>query len=255
MLDTMLVRACLCIGGVIVLGLAQTAAWAGDTAVQEAAPGGPVSWSRQPPPLPRPNVLRLALKAYECGRFQGYFEKSILSVIDYSLPSSERRLWVIDVESHNVLFHEFVAHGRNSGDRLAYAFSNELGSLQSSLGLFRAGEPYYGRHGYSLSLVGLEAGVNDRALERRIVIHGADYVRPEVVSATGRLGRSWGCPALDPRVNADVIDLIKGGSALFVYYPDRAWLSRSPFLNCHATEAAVLRTPQPSEPDKPLHAR
>ena len=252
------VRACLCIGGVIALGLGLTAApaaWSGDTAVQEAASGGPVSWSRPAPSLPCPKVLRLALNAYECGRFQGYFDKPILSVIDYSLPSSERRLWVIDVESQDVLFHEFVAHGRNSGDRLAYAFSNERGSLQSSLGLFRAGEPYYGQHGYSLRLMGLEPGVNDRALERRIVIHGADYVRPEVISARGRLGLSWGCPALDPRVNADIIDLIKGGSALFVYYPERAWLARSRFLNCDATQAAVLLSPLSSGPDKPLLAR
>jgi len=245
------VRACLCIRGVIALGLALTAApaaWAGETAVQEAASGAPVSWSPPPTTLPRPKVLRLALKAYECGRFQGYFEKPILSVIDYSLPSSERRLWVIDVESQDVLFHEFVAHGRNSGDRLAHAFSNERGSLQSSLGLFRAAEPYYGQHGYSLRLMGLEPGVNDRALERRIVIHGADYVRSEVISANGRLGRSWGCPALDPRVNADIIDLIKDGSAVFVYYPERAWLARSRFLSCHAAGYGIGSKPNAGDP-------
>jgi hypothetical protein len=196
------------------------------------------SRSRPAPSSPRGEVLRLALKAYECGRAWAYFEKPILSIIDYSVPSSKRRLWVIDVESRNVLFHELVAHGRNSGDWRASTFSNEPGSLQSSLGLFRTAETYYGRYGYSLNLVGLEPGVNDRAFERRIVIHAADYVRPEVARWHGRLGLSQGCPALDPRVAIDIIDLIKDGSALFAYYPDPAWLARSRFLACGATRSA-----------------
>lgn len=180
---------------------------------------------------PAPNVLRLAKRAYGCGKSRAYFDEPLLTVIDYSLPSTARRLWVLDLASGEVLFHELVAHGRGSGGNFAVAFSNVEGSKQSSLGLFRTGETYEGRHGYSLRLVGLEPGVNDRAAARAIVIHGADYVTPKFAVQNGRLGRSWGCPALDPRVSRQVIDTIKGGTAVFAYYPDDAWLSASTLLD------------------------
>lgn len=189
-------------------------------------------------PWPRREVLDLALRAYSCGRARGEFSQSLLTVIDYSLPSTSKRLWVIDLDRRRVLFNEFVAHGANSGDTYAYAFSNRVGSRQSSLGLFRADETYYGRHGLSLRLSGLEPGVNDKARERAIVMHGAPYVSAATVSTFGSLGRSWGCPALPQEVNARVIDRIQGGSAVFAYYPDRAWLQSSRFLNCDATIAA-----------------
>jgi hypothetical protein len=177
-----------------------------------------------------PRVFDLARHAYHCGKSRGYFDKPILTVIDYSLPSTERRLWVVDLASGQALFHELVAHGRGSGDNFAVTFSNIEGSKQSSLGLFRTGETYEGIHGYSLRLTGLEPGVNDRAEARAIVIHGADYVTPEFAEQNGRLGRSWGCPALDPRVSRRIIDTIKGGTAVFVYYPDDVWLSGSTML-------------------------
>jgi hypothetical protein len=180
----------------------------------------------------RRDVLDLALRAYDCGKQHGHFEKPLLTVIDYSLPSSARRLWVLDMERRRVLFNELVAHGKNSGDDEALSFSNTLGSRKSSLGLFRTAETYRGRHGYSLNLNGLEPGVNDRALERRIVVHGASYVSPEYVASNGRLGRSYGCPALDRRVSSRVIDLIKDGSAVFAYYPDSSWIQRSRFISC-----------------------
>lgn len=181
---------------------------------------------------PRPEVLALALRAFECGRAAGHFRDGTLTVIDYSLPSTERRLWVLDVDRRRVLFRELVAHGEGSGDLHAVAFSNVPGSRQSSLGLFRTGETYWGRHGRSLRLTGLEPGVNDRAEERAIVIHGAPYVSEAFIAEHGRLGRSWGCPALPLGVHDAVIDRIRGGTAVFVYYPERQWLAASDFLQC-----------------------
>ncbi|MDX2165816.1 MAG: murein L,D-transpeptidase catalytic domain family protein [Deltaproteobacteria bacterium] len=195
------------------------------TPLRRASAATPATW-------PRRDVLDLALQAYQCGRAQGYFHQPTLTVIDYSLPSSERRLWVIDLQRRRVLFNELVAHGLNSGDERAYSFSNREGSKQSSLGLFRTDETYFGRHGYSLRLSGLEPGVNDLARERAIVIHGAPYVSRAHVAVWGGVGRSWGCPALDQAVSPRVIDRIQGGSAVFAYYPDRDWLSTSPFLHC-----------------------
>lgn len=193
----------------------------------------------------RPEVFDLARHAFACGRSHGYFDRPVLTVIDYSLPSTERRLWVVDLATGDVLFHELVAHGRNSGENMASAFSNRLGSKQSSLGLFRTEGTYVGGHGYSLRLSGLERGVNDAARQRDIVIHGAPYVSAEFVARIGRLGRSWGCPALDPRVHERVIDQIKNGTALFVYYPDADWLARSEFLHCPQVGRAASVTNAP----------
>jgi hypothetical protein len=178
--------------------------------------------------------LRLALQALDCARSRGDLDASILTLIDYSRPSDETRLWVLDLAAGSVRFRERVAHGRESGLRFARAFSNAVGSFQSSLGLFRTAETYVGRHGYSLRLDGLEAGTNDRARERAIVLHGADYATPGFVAEHGRLGRSWGCPAIDPRVHRDLIDTIRDGTALFAYYPEDAWLVDSPYLHCEA---------------------
>jgi L,D-transpeptidase-like protein len=189
-------------------------------------------------PWPRPEVYDLALRAYRCGRDAGLFDGSLLTVIDYSLPSSDRRLWVIDVAAHRVLFHELVAHGEASGDNYAVDFSNAPGSRQSSLGVFRTEDVYLGGNGYSLRLAGLEPGVNDLAMERRIVLHGAPYVSPRSVALLGRLGRSWGCPAVPLGVHRRLIDRIKGGSAVFAYYPDTKWLRRSRFLQCDVSRMA-----------------
>ena len=191
-------------------------------------------------PPPRRNIFDLARRAYTCGLSHGHFDKPYLSVIDYSLPSNERRLWVIDMRSGDVLFHEYVAHGRNTGLNEARAFSNVLGSKQSSLGLFRTKGTYRGQHGYSLNLEGLERGVNHLAYERRIVMHGAEYVGDDFVKVHGRTGRSWGCPAVDRAVNRPIIDTIKDGSAVFAYYPDLDWLDSSTFLDCDGIAASGL---------------
>ena len=140
--------------------------------------------------------------------------------------------------NRRVLQHELVAHGEGSGDNNAVAFSNRVGSNQSSLGLFRTEGTYQGGNGYSLRLTGLEPGVNDHAMERKIVVHGADYVNPAVIPQLGRLGRSHGCPALERSAVRPVIDTIKNGSAVFAYYPDPEWLQESYYLRCDGTRTA-----------------
>jgi hypothetical protein len=177
---------------------------------------------------PRREVLERAIEAFECAG--PIWSAPRLTVIDYSLPSTARRLWVLDLEAARVEFHELVAHGRGSGENRAVAFGNEEGSRRSSLGLFQTGRTYQGGHGYTLRLAGLEPGVNDRAEARRIVIHGAAYVSDEFARKHGRLGRSWGCPVLELAVTRNVIDRIRDGTALFVWHPDAAWLAGSRFF-------------------------
>jgi L,D-transpeptidase-like protein len=178
-----------------------------------------------------PAILALAERAADAAIARlPVAKRELLTVIDYSLPSTERRLWVLDRVSGTVLWHELVAHGSGTGENLATAFSNRDGSRQSSLGLFLTEETYQGRNGLSLRMRGLEPGVNDLARQRAIVMHGAPYVSEEFVRAHGRLGRSWGCPALPLDVSAQVIDRVRGGSLVFAYYPDRDWLRHSQFL-------------------------
>lgn len=172
------------------------------------------------PPLPRAELLDRALAEYYRVERTGMLRKTLLTVIDYSLPSSERRLWVFDLQQPlRVLFHEFVAHGRGSTtdddpDRAIW-FGNEEASLRSSLGAFVTGATYMGQHGHSLELYGLEPGVNDNAYARRIVMHPAEYVSAAFRAQHGRVGRSFGCPALDPAVSDAVIDRIAGGSVIY----------------------------------------
>jgi hypothetical protein len=178
-----------------------------------------------------PSVLERALRARRCAERRGLLEDpDTLTVIDYTRPSTEPRLFVLDVEAPALLHEELVAHGRGTGENEARRFSNEPGSHQSSLGLFVTRGTYVGRHGRSLRLQGLEPGVNDRALDRAIVLHGAAYVSEAFAALHGRLGRSFGCPALAVDVAQRVIDAIHGGTPLFAWYPDPAWLASSPFL-------------------------
>jgi hypothetical protein len=155
----------------------------------------------------------------------------ILTCIDFSLPSVQKRLWVIDLVAKKVLFHDLVAHGKNSGGNLAKTFSNISNSHMSSLGFYVTAHKYYGKHGLSLRLSGQEAGFNDKAMERAVVIHGADYVNPEICRSLGRLGRSFGCPALSRLISDQVINTIADGSCLFIYYPDADYLANSRMLN------------------------
>lgn len=173
---------------------------------------------------PRESLLDRALSAYTEARTEGRIRNPVLTVIDYALPSSERRLWVVEPASKRVLFREFVAHGRGSTDpdrpERAVRFGNGVGSLRTSLGAFLTGETYEGMHGYSLRLLGLEPGRNDRAFERAIVIHPAEYVsRAFRLRTGGWVGRSYGCPALDPAVSGRIIDRIRSGSLLYAGGP------------------------------------
>lgn len=176
-----------------------------------------------------PEVLSMALDAVACAQARGVDGRDdLLTVIDYSLPSTEPRLWVLDLEKGEVLYHELVAHGAGTGDNYATRFSNVKDSRQTSLGLFRTGGTYVGGNGYSMKLQGLDKGVNDRAEERYIVMHGAWYVSPEHARSQGRLGRSWGCPAVSDAVAPEIIDTIKGGSFVFSYSgTDTTWRQAS----------------------------
>ena len=185
---------------------------------------------RQAPGL-RTDVLRLALDATDCAAQRGLVKRrELLTVIDYSLPSSQPRLFVFDLAARRLLFRELVAHGKNSGGDRASFFSNESGSLATSLGLFVTADTYHGGNGYSLRLRGLEEGVNDMAWDRLIVMHGASYVSRAAVKALGRLGRSWGCPAVRTEIARKLIDTLRGGSPVFAYYPEKSWLASSRFV-------------------------
>lgn len=177
-----------------------------------------------------PTVLKLSLTAYAKARALGMDNKGLLTIIDYSKPSTERRLWVVDLNKAKVLYNTWVTHGRNSGQLNATSFSNDPGSLKSTLGVFLTENPYVGGNGYSLRLIGLERGINDNAYRRDIVIHGAWYATENVARQYGQLGRSWGCPAVSANLARPLIDTIKGKTLLVAYYPDRKWLNRSPFL-------------------------
>jgi hypothetical protein len=177
-------------------------------------------------------VLSLALGAARCAADNGAVaDPATLTIIDYSKASTEPRLWVLDLENRSLLYEELVAHGQGSGENFATEFSNEPDSHQTSLGLFVTDTTYVGRNGYSLKLDGLEPGFNDRARERAIVMHGAPYVNSQISQGLGRLGRSHGCPAVREPVARELINRVKGGSLVFAYYPDAAWLAKSKFLS------------------------
>lgn len=190
-------------------------------------------------PKANPDVIRLALSALTCAANTGHDISNNLTVIDYSIASSQPRLWVFDLASQKLLFEELVAHGKNTGEKYATNFSNTYGSLQTSLGLFLTKNTYQGANGYSLRMEGLDEGFNDKAMERAIVFHGAPYVSNDWVKKHGRIGRSWGCPAVNNGVAKKVIDTIKGEQFLFSYYPDQKWLAESKFLNCLPEQKAA----------------
>jgi hypothetical protein len=190
---------------------------------------------------PSPDVAALALESVRCAAARGLVPRpELVTIIDYSLPSTEPRLWVIVASTGEVRHRELVAHGKGSGENFAERFSNRSGSRESSLGLFVTADTYRGKHGYALRLDGLEPGFNDRARERAIVMHGASYATSSFVARHGRLGRSWGCPAVRPEVAKAIFDEIRGGAPLFIYYPERRWLDGSMFLNGCGDDSARL---------------
>ncbi len=196
-----------------------------------AAPEETSVWAYESLGTIDPHVFDMALAATRCAIRSGAIEDpSTLTVIDYSKPSTEKRLWVFDLRSHALLYEELVAHGQGSGDNVAKVFSNEPDTHASSLGLFLTEDTYVGKNGYSLRLHGLDEGFNNRARERAIVMHGAPYVSEQFVKQNGRLGRSWGCPALREGVAREVIDRVRGNGILFAYYPNQDWLGSSKYL-------------------------
>ncbi|HEY1141821.1 MAG TPA: murein L,D-transpeptidase catalytic domain family protein [Lysobacter sp.] len=201
-------------------------------------------WLSRLAPAADPKVLELAVSAMQCAQASGVgADARRLAVIDYSRPSLMPRLWVFDLTAGRLLYEEVVAHGQGSGENMATRFSNSDGSHQSSLGLFVTADTYTGKNGYSLRMRGLEPGVNDAAMARAIVMHGAPYVDPAQGQRMGRLGRSWGCPAVRSAVAKPMIDLLKGGQFVFSYYPDQAWLARSALLKCPAARRTLAHGP------------
>jgi hypothetical protein len=182
-------------------------------------------------PSLKPEAFRIGLIGFETLLSKGLAANdSLLTIIDFSLPSSTDRFFVINLFSNRVVYKSLVSHGRNSGDLYANRFSNKMQSHESALGFFITGKSYLGGQGYSLQLQGVDTGYNDRTRLRGIVIHAADYATQEYVTRYGRLGRSFGCPALPPELSRPIINLIKEGSVLFSYYPDKAYLHHSVVL-------------------------
>lgn len=170
-----------------------------------------------------------ALRGYEKLLANGQAKKSsVLSIVDFSQPSVNKRLYVIDLDNYELLYRTYVSHGRNSGNAVAKSFSNQMSSYQSSLGFYVTSETYRGKHGYSLRLEGMERGLNDNARKRAIVMHSASYADEGVIKQLGYLGRSQGCPAIPVAIHKQIINQIKDGSCLFIYHP--SYLSRSKFI-------------------------
>lgn len=184
------------------------------------------------------NNTSLSFEAFDLA-FKGFLElkdslqlkANVFSVVDYSQPSTKKRFYLINVDTKKVLYQDYVAHGRNSGVLDANKFSNKISSYQSSLGFFKTGETYNGKNGLSLRLDGLEPGINNKARERAIVIHAADYAEEIFIKKYGRLGRSFGCPALPSGDFNEIIELIKDGSLLFIYSPENQYLQSSKIIN------------------------
>jgi len=159
------------------------------------------------------SIFELALKGKR--KFCKY--SSLITIVDFTKPSTEKRMLVLDLVSEKIVFNTYVAHGKNSGDDYATDFSNKKESLKSSLGFYKTGTTYFGKNGYSLKLKGLELGINDMADQRAIVVHGADYVSEEFIKTHGRLGRSYGCPAVPMDIHKEIINKIKNGTCLFIF--------------------------------------
>lgn len=175
----------------------------------------------------RPRVVEEAVSAMKCAQSRGIgVEARRLAIIDYTIPSRQRRMWVVDIEAQKLLFQEHVAHGQKSGHDIPNAFSDRNGSHQTSLGLFYTDATYQGGNGYSLKLHGLSKGFNESAMRRLIVMHGAAYVNPPIAEQMGRLGRSWGCPAVRVEIAKPMIDALKEGNFIYSHGPGTAALSQ-----------------------------
>jgi hypothetical protein len=181
--------------------------------------------------LPELKTFSEALKGFYILKEKGVIHKDILTLIDFSLSSNSKRLWVIDLATNTVLFQSLVAHGKNTGEEFASSFSNNNSSYKSSLGFYATGEIYQGKHGASLRLDGLERGYNDNARQRGVVMHGADYVSESFIRDHKRLGRSQGCPAVPVELTNEIIQLIKDKSCLYIYHPSRSFMMEEKLIS------------------------
>lgn len=181
---------------------------------------------------PKPDfvVFKKAMTGYFTLKTQNEIKNNLLTIIDFSLSANKERMWIIDVNNMKVIHHNLVSHGQKSGLLYAETFSNTPSSHQSSLGFYLTGDIYYGKHGMSMYLDGLEAGINDKARERAIVMHSADYVSADFIKQYGRLGRSHGCPAIPQVGHKEIISLLSGSSCLYIYHPDKSYHQRANFL-------------------------
>lgn len=202
------------------------------------APANTTNTNNTSPASLNPQVFQLAKSAYECAVLTGAAKPQTLTIIDYSLPSTQKRMWVINMQTNQVLYNTLVAHGQGSGGVMATRFSNQAQSHATSLGLFKTASTYEGKNGYSLRLIGLDQGFNSNAMARAVVMHGAPYVNDNIAKS-GRLGRSWGCPAVPKQLAQPIINTIKDGNLVFAYYPDQQWLKNSKYLNCAANFASL----------------
>jgi L,D-transpeptidase catalytic domain len=187
-------------------------------------------------------VISKVTTTLQCAKEYNIEHNNILTIIDYSLPSSEKRLWVVDLKEKKLLFHTYVSHGLKSGTLQTTYFSNKHNSKASSVGVYTTEKTYYGRDGLSLRLDGLDKGFNDNASSRAVVIHGGWYVEEDFIKKYGRAGRSWGCPALPLELTKPIINTIKDKSLLVIYYPNDNWFAKSKFLHCaniRATEQSL----------------
>ena len=175
-------------------------------------------------------AFQLAVRGWEKMKNKGAITKNIISICDFTQSSNSKRLYIIDLSQGKLLFNTLVAHGKNTGEEFARFFSNEPSSYKSSLGFYATKETYQGEHGLSLKLQGQEPGFNDKAEDRAIVMHGADYVCDNFICQFGRLGRSFGCPSVPFEWHKQIINTIKNGSCLFIYYPDKKYLALSKLL-------------------------
>jgi hypothetical protein len=181
------------------------------------------------------NVFDVAISGYESLLTGSVLcNPGIIAIADLSQPSTSKRLYIIDLVKNKLLFNTWVAHGKNTGSNIATGFSNHPGSLQSSIGFYLTGERYNGQHGVSLRLHGMEPGYNDKAFDRAIVVHGADYVNEQIIRQTGRLGRSFGCPAVASNLAEPIINTLGNGALFLVYYPDKNYLSHSKLATASA---------------------
>jgi len=185
-------------------------------------------------------VTQYVLQALKCAKRFDVTHNNILTIIDYSLPSSKKRLWVFDLKKQKLLFHTYVTHGINSGHLDSHYFSNINNSKTSSIGIFSTESAYYGRHGLAVRLKGLDHGFNHNASRRYLVMHGGWYVNKDFIAQYGRPGRSWGCPAIPKHLVKPLINTIKDKSFVVAYYPNDAWLARSRFLNCDKAQPAAF---------------